>query len=65
LLDRAADAVVGGDDRLSASGAVRIEVNRPRMGGRFMSDAIASPYGRAMSAARKPPLTSPASFPKL
>src|SRR5579864_3543364 len=46
-------------------GAVRIEVNSPSIGGSPISDAIASPYGRAISAARKPPPASPQKAPQV
>jgi hypothetical protein len=41
-------------------GAVTIEVRIPSIGGRPITDAMASPYGSAISAAISPPEQSPA-----
>jgi hypothetical protein len=45
----------------AVAGAVTIEVNKPSTGGNPISEAIAKPYGIAISAAMIPPQTSPAS----
>jgi hypothetical protein len=44
------------------TGAVRMDVKTPKTGGKPISEAMASPYGKAINAAIRPPEQSPTNW---